>query len=186
MNQAALFKVLFFLVLLAYPFIVYFGIQTFPPSLIGVLLLFLLAMRFGILRPEERRVQLPFLLILVAYALLATWLGNEKFLLFYPVVVNLVLFAVFMISLRSEESILLRLVRARGVKMSVYGPFYLNRLTRVWSGFFLLNAAVAGWTITQPLEIWTLYNGLIAYLLVALLVGAEWLFRIQYKKRKGV
>ena len=186
MKQALLFKGLFFLVLFTYPLIVYFGIQTVPPSLIGVLLLILLAMRFGVLRPEERKIQIPFLLVLVAYATLATIMRSEKFLLYYPVVVNLVLCAVFLLSLRGSESILLRLVRARGIKMSVYGPAYLNRLTIVWALFFILNATVAGWTTTQSMEVWTLYNGLIAYILVGVMVGAEWLFRIHYKKRKGV
>lgn len=186
MNGSGLVKVLFTLVLLSYPFIVYVGIQTVPPSFIGIFLMLLLAMRFGVLRAEERRMHLPILALFLLYALLATLLRSEKFLLFYPVMVNLVMFFTFVISLRQEESVLLRLVRARGVKMSVYGPGYLNRLTAIWAGFFLLNAAVASWTITQSLATWTLYNGLIAYLLVGLLMAVEWLFRIQYKKRKGV
>lgn len=186
MKLSVLIKVLITLVFVAYPFIVYVGIQTVPPSFIGVLLMVLLAMRFGVLRAEERRLQLPILLVFLVYALIATLLRSEKFLLFYPVMVNLVLFAVFVSSLRDKESILLRLVRARGVKISVYGPSYLNRLTAVWAGFFLLNAAVAAWTTTQPLATWTLYNGLIAYLLVAIMMAIEWLFRIQYKKHRGI
>lgn len=186
MNKSVWFKGLFAAVLLAYPLIVYFGIQTVPPSLIGVLLLLLLAMRFGVLSPAERKLQIPFLLVLVAYALLATLLRSQTFLLFYPVVVNAVLAATFFLSLRSNESILLRLVRARGVKMSVYGPAYINHLTAVWGWFFVINASIAAWTTGQSLEAWTLYNGLIAYFLVALLIGLEWVFRIQFKKRKGV
>ena len=101
------------------------------------------------------------------------------------VVVNGVLFALFVISLREEESILLRLVRARGITMSVYGPAYLNRLTAVWAGFFLLNAGVAAWTTTQPLATWTLYNGLIAYLLIGALVAGEWLYRHVVLQRRS-
>lgn len=186
MSQTAAFRGFFVLVVLAYPLIVYFGIQTVPPSVFGLLLVLLLAMRFGVLRAEERKLQIPFLGVLTIYALLATLLRSERFLLFYPVVVNAVLFAVFLISLREEESILLRLVRARGTTISSYGPAYLNRLTVVWACFFLLNGMVAAWTTTQSLQVWTLYNGLIAYLLVGLLVSVEWLFRIHYKKRKGV
>jgi uncharacterized membrane protein len=32
-------------------------------------------------------------------------------------------------------------------------------------------------------ETWTLYNGLIAYLLIGALVGGEWLIRARFKDR---
>jgi uncharacterized membrane protein len=49
-----------------------------------------------------------------------------------------------------------------------------------------VNALIALWTTTASLEVWTLYNGLIAYVLVALLISAEWLYRGHYKKMHGV
>jgi uncharacterized membrane protein len=36
------------------------------------------------------------------------------------------------------------------------------------------------------IELWTLYNGLVSYFLVAILVGGEWLFRRHFKRRMGV
>ncbi|HKJ18397.1 MAG TPA: hypothetical protein VJ984_13680 [Xanthomonadales bacterium] len=186
MNAGFFFRGLLVLAVFLYPLLVFFGLKVLPPSFFGLVLVVLLALRFGILRPDERKILLPILLVFLAYALTASILGSERFLLFYPVLVNLSLCFLFAWSLRDEEPLLLRVLRKRGVPMSIYAPRYLYCLTIIWSVFFLLNAAIAAWTTTQSLEVWTIYNGLIAYILVGVLLGSEWLFRIYYKKKKGV
>jgi uncharacterized membrane protein len=60
------------------------------------------------------------------------------------------------------------------------------RLTALWAAFFALNGLTALWTTTLPMEVWTLYNGLISYIIVASLIGGELLFRNHYKKRIGL
>ena len=70
--------------------------------------------------------------------------------------------------------------------MSEHATGYLTRLTAIWAGFFAANGLVALWTTTASLEVWTLYNGLISYLLVATLMLSEWLFRRHYKRRLGI
>jgi len=65
-------------------------------------------------------------------------------------------------------------------------PQYLSRLTALWAVFFALNGMTALWTSTASMEVWTLYNGLISYFIVAALIGAELLFRSYYKKRMGL
>ena len=186
MKAAFILRGLVVLVIVAYPLGVYFGLKVMPPSFLGLVLAVLIALRFGIIRPEERRILMPLLAGFLAFAITAAIVGSEKVLLFYPVLVNASLFVLFAWTLRSGEPLLLRMVRARGMKMSRYGPAYLYYLTLIWAGFFLLNGAVAAWTTTQSLEVWTIYNGLVAYILIGVLIGAEWLFRIYYKKRKGV
>lgn len=182
---ASILRGLVVVVIVLYPIAVYLGIKTLPPSLFGFLLVALLAARFGVIKGEERVVVLPILLVLMAYAVLAVVVRSERFLLLYPVLVNASLFLVFMWSLRTGDPILLRIVRARGIQISRHGPSYLRHLTAVWAGFFLANGAVAAWTISQSLEVWALYNGFIAYVFVACLVGVEWLFRLYYKRLKG-
>lgn len=186
MNGAAIVRGLVILAIIAYPVGVYFGIRVLPPSFFGLVLAVLLLLRFGVITPGERAVLLPLLLPFLAYAVLAAVMGSERVLLFYPVLVNAGLFSIFVWSLRSETPILLRIVRARGIKMSEYAPKYLTRLTKVWAGFFVLNGTISAWTITQPLKTWAVYNGLIAYVLIGVMVVGELLFRIHYKKRKGV
>jgi uncharacterized membrane protein len=171
---------------MAYPFIVYFGIKTLPPSFFGLALIALLALRFGVLIKADRPVLLPVLLILMGYAVATAVSGSTQMLLFYPCLVNFCLCAVFTNSLRQEESLLLRIVRARGVPIVDHVPLYLYRLTALWAVFFALNGMVAVWTITVSMEVWALYNGLISYFIVGALIGGELLFRNHYRKRMGL
>ena len=186
MKQAVFVRVVVVVFFIVYPFIVYFGIQHLPPSFFGLLLVALLAMRFGVLLPSERLVLLPVLLGFLVYAVTTVVLDSASMLLFYPALVNFVLCIVFANSLRHEESFLLRIVRARGVAISDYTPRYLYRLTALWACFFVLNGLVSIWTGTLSMEAWTLYNGLISYFIVAILFGGEMLFRRYYKRRKSL
>jgi uncharacterized membrane protein len=169
-----------------YPFLVYFGIRVLPASYFGLLLAALVLLRFSVVNRDERAMALPLMLLLLAYAIVAAIIGRTQALLYYPVLVNGLLCVVFALSLRKGEPLLLRLVRARGMAMSEHATGYLTRLTGIWAGFFAANGLVALWTTTASLEVWTLYNGLISYLLVATLMLGEWLFRRHYKRRLGI
>jgi uncharacterized membrane protein len=55
---------------------------------------------------------------------------------------------------------------------------YTRKVTQAWCVFFVVNASVALWTATRwPVQAWFYYNGIIAYLLVGVMFGAEWLVR---------
>jgi uncharacterized membrane protein len=179
-------RVFFFICFMLYPFIVYFGLKTLPPSFFGLVLMVLLALRFGVLTKADRTILLPVLFALMAYAIATTVSGNTRMLLFYPVMVNFCLCAIFANSLRHEESLLLRMVRARGLPIVDHIPPYLYRLTALWAIFFALNGMIAVWTTTVSMKVWTLYNGLISYFIVATLIGAELVFRSYYRKRIGL
>lgn len=186
MTRQTFIRALFVTCIAAYPFIVLLGIRYLPPSFFGIGLLLILALRYGVLLPEERPILVPMLLVFVTYALSATILDSQPMLLYYPAVVNFTLCGVFLNSLRQGEPLLLRIIRARGIPTSKHAPAYLYRLTAVWAGFFVINGAVSIWTSTRGIEIWTLYNGFLSYCLVALLVGVEYVFRRYYKRRMGV
>lgn len=185
-KQSVLLRGVFGLVVVAYPFLVYFGIGFFSPAFFGAVLAILLIVRVRFLTAAERLVLLPLLGVLLIYAIATVLLRSSRFLLLYPVLVNFSLCAVFAWSLRGSEPTLLRIVKARGIVTSEHSLYYLFRLTGVWAVFFLVNGMVALWTTTQSMETWTLYNGLISYVLVAFLMGAELLFRSHYKRRKNV
>lgn len=186
MRSSIVWRVGFFALLALYPFIVYFGIRMLPPSFFGILLAVIVAARFAVLKREDRTLALPVLALLLVYAVAAASLGSAEALLYYPVLVNLMLCILFVASVVNGDPLLLRLVRARGIPMSRFGPRYLTVLTAIWGGFFAINCLVALWTTTASMEAWALYNGLISYLVVGLFLGAEWIFRRHYKRRLGV
>ena len=184
MKGAVVTQGLLLLVAVLYPVGVYFGLKVMPPSFFGLVLIVVLALRFGALGQGERRLLLPVLAVFLCYALLAAWMDSERFLMAYPVLVNTSLFLLFGWSLQGGESMMYRFAKARGMKMSPYAPAYLRNLTKVWMLFFIMNGLIAAWTVTQSMEVWAVYNGLVAYILIGLLIGGEWLFRIHYKKKK--
>lgn len=179
-------RALFTVCVAAYPFIILFGLQHLPASFFGIILLAILGLRFGVLKPDERPVLIPVLLIYVAYAVGATLSGSETMLLFYPAVVNFTLCGVFLNSLREGDPLLLRVMRARGYELDEHAPPYLYRLTAIWAGFFVVNGLVSIWTTTLTLEVWTLYNGFLSYCLVALLFSVEYVYRGYYRRRKRI
>ena len=185
-RSGFLFRGVFFVAVALYPFLVYFGLNYLPPGLLGLILAILLAFRFGILTTEEKPVLFPMMVVLIVFALLASVLGSSGMLLLYPVLVNLFFAITFARSLRGGDSILLRLVKARKTEIGDHVPRYLSRLSKIWVFFFVINAIVAGWTCTQSMEVWAIYNGLIAYVAAACLVAGEYAFRIYYRRKMGL
>ena len=96
----------------------------------------------------------------------------------YPVLVNLAMLSVFATSLWRGMPVIERLTRLKEPDLPPAGVRYTRQVTRVWCAFFLFNASIAGWTaLHADLATWTLYNGLISYVLMGLLFGGEWLVR---------
>ena len=61
---------------------------------------------------------------------------------------------------------------------------YMRGLTGVWFGFFIINTGIALFTAThQSTGSWALYNGVISYLLVAVIFLLEILYRPFYQRR---
>lgn len=185
MNRSGLVRAGFVLVLSLYPLLVWFGIQRLPVSFFAIVLLALLLLRFGLVRPDERRFMLPLLTGLALFAAAAAVTGSQRLLLAYPVLVNLALCALFGLSLARGEPLLLRVARARGMETPPEALPYLRRLTAVWAVFFALNAAVAFATIHLSIAVWAVYNGLVSYIIVGLLIAGEMVFRHYYKRRTG-
>jgi len=185
-KWSVVLRVVFVFVLALYPILVFFGLRVLPPGVVGLLLAVLLMIRFGVIRATERSTALPGFIVLFLYAVASALVGNAQMLLYYPVLVNLLLLVLFAGSLRSQEPLLIRVVRARGTAVGEHATRYLTRLTAIWAGFFLANGLVSVWTTTSSIEVWTLYNGVISYLMVGVLASIEWVYRGYFKKRHEI
>ena len=186
MKWSVVLRVVFVFVLALYPILVFFGLRVLPPGVVGLLLAVLLMIRFGIIGVTERSTALPGFIVLFLYAAASALVGSAQMLLYYPVLVNVLLLVLFAGSLRSKEPLLIRVVRARGTPVGEHAIRYLTRLTAIWAGFFLLNGLVSVWTTTTTIEIWTIYNGVISYLIVGALASIEWIYRGYFKKRHEI
>lgn len=159
---------------IAFPFLVYFGLNVLPPTvllggLLGLLSLRLLFHQQGMYRPFV----LPLWGAAVGLLLFGLFapLGALKA---YPILVSLGMAAAFSYSLVNPPSIVERLARFQEPDLPEAARPYLRNVTLIWLCFFLLNASIAAWTaMGDDLELWTLYNGFISYLLIGSLFMGE-------------
>ena len=165
--------------LIAYPLLVYFGLQAFDPRLLVLLLVLMAGLRW-LAWDGEQRGMLVYWLAAIALVVVATMVsGSEKGLLFYPLIVNISFFSFFFISLFNPPTVIERFARKQqhDGELSADALRYTRRVTQVWCLFFIVNASISVWTVYHSREMWLLYNGLLSYLLTALLMGVEFLVR---------
>jgi uncharacterized membrane protein len=165
--------------LLLYPFAVYFGIQVLEPWKILAVLLAVLLLRFCLF-PTERLEGNAFAGLGVLYCVFAIWHNSEISLRLYSVGVYVCLLLLFALSLVSPPSAFERLARFQHPNLSSQSILYTRKVTLVWCIFFTGNGLIAAGTAVWANSFWWgLYNGFIAYLLMGILMGAEYLFRIR-------
>jgi uncharacterized membrane protein len=170
------------LLTLFYPIAIYFGIQHFEPWKIASVLLFFLTLRMMMSKITNQWGK-PLLLASIIYCLFVAWSNAVITLRFYPVMVNGVMFSIFFSSLFSSATVVERIARLQHPLLPVQGVIYTRRVTQLWCLFFILNGSVAfGTAVWGSFELWSLYNGLIAYLLMGLLFAGEYIVRIKTQK----
>lgn len=105
----------------------------------------------------------------------------------YPVVMSLAACGAFATSLVWPPSLVERMARLRMPSLVPAEVHYTRQVTMVWAGFLAGNAAVAAAVgIWGTLAQWTLWNGLISYLLMGALFAGELLVRQRVRRRAGL
>lgn len=181
--MARLFKSLFFVLTLAYPFIIYWGQQHVSPVVLSLFVFGMIAIRACALGLSTRTGR--YWLIGGAALMLLTFLLDQYDPLYwYPALVNLVLLLMFGHSLYAPPSVIERMARLQDPHLPNHAIEYTRKVTMVWCGFFIINGSIAAATAWYGDEqIWTIYNGIIAYSLIASLFIAEWLYRQHYRAK---
>lgn len=96
----------------------------------------------------------------------------------YPVWVNILMLSVFGGSLFARQSLIERLARLQTPDLPPQAVAYTRKVTQIWCVFFILNGLVAALLVYwQRYDWWSVYTGIIAYLLMGILMGGEWLYR---------
>lgn len=128
------------IVLFAYPFAVYFGIDKFGLNLVGGLLIAALLLRLFVANKTPLK-EFKFLALTTgAVGILLVALGmvfkQHGWLKFYPVVVNICMLCVFAFSLKQPQSIIERLALLQEPELPPSGVAYTRKVTMVWCVFF--------------------------------------------------
>ena len=178
-------RVLLSLLLVSYPFVVYFGRDAIGARWLGAAALALVSLH-GLatwLRPEPSEGSAAWLRFapLAVIWLAASLSGEERVLMLVPALVCIVMgFGLARSLTHAQESWIERFARASR-KLETLPPTasrYCRKITVLWSVFLLLtgltNAALALWA---PIAWWTLFSGGISYALTGLLLAGEYTYR---------
>lgn len=165
-----------------YPFAVYFGTHYLEPWKIASVLLVLLGIRL-IASYSVKHWSSPLLLVGMVYCGFAIWSNELLTLRFYPAIANAAMLLLFSWTLLSPPSLIERIAKIQHPNLPPEGIVYTRRVTEVWCAFFIVNGGIAFATaLWGSFELWSLYNGLIAYLLMGLLFVGEYIVRIKTQK----
>lgn len=166
---------------LLYPLAIWLGHGSIEPRWMAGLLLLTVATRLPALKLNaSARWSAAGALALVALAVSSNAVLPLKL---YPVLVNGALLAAFGYSLVSGPSMVERLARLREPDLPPEAVAYTRRVTQAWCVFFVANGAIAlGTALFSPEAVWSLYTGVISYVLMGLMFGGEYLLRMRFKR----
>ena len=94
----------------------------------------------------------------------------------YPALMVALALTVFAVSLRKTPLVEI-IARKTGEDLDERGVAYCRRVTVVWVAFLSAHLAVTVATVFASHEVWAVYNGLVAYILMGALFAGEWLYR---------
>lgn len=151
------------LVSIAYPLLVYVGIQHVSPALFALVLATLAIAKFVATRSREQKgianTELTLLIIALAYSLALVIANNELLLKLYPVLMSLCVALFFFLSLYKPESLIERIARLAGETITLRAKTYTRRLTGIWAVLLAGNALIALYlALFASLKSWALFS----------------------------
>ncbi len=164
---------------LLYPPLVYFGMGILPSMSFVLVGLALIGLRLLALRqqPDSKIWKIAFL-ITAAGLIVMLFLNSHLAVRAYPVIVSLSVAAVFGLSLLYPPPLVERFARLTEPNLPLSGVIYTRRVTIIWTLFLLANALISAATaLWGTLAQWTLWNGLVSYLLMGTLFMGEVIVR---------
>jgi uncharacterized membrane protein len=168
---------------LTYPVLVFFGLSRLPPAFFVLLGIFLIMLRLAGMKTRLRPSWLSaivIVLLLGAAYLIAPLLAVKV----YPVLVSLSIAAVFAASLFFPPPLVERIARISEPNLPEPAVRYTRIVTEVWVVVLILNAAISLTTaLWGTMRQWALWNGLLSYLFMGAVFGAEWLMRKRFRYR---
>lgn len=128
-----------------------------------------------------------FLPILFTFCLIALFYFKRFVVIkYYPILMNLIFFAIFFSSLFAKETIIQKFAKIMDGELKPKVAVYTKNVTYIWCVFILFNLIMSIITFFLSDEIWLWYNGCISYVLMGLLFAIEYIVRILFRKRHGL
>ena len=179
MKGKSVVKVFLVALLVTYPLFVFLALVVFelPISIVSIGMMIIAIAYFGFFHTKGKRNWSAILLGAMAIAVLIT--QSETVLKFYPIVLTLVFLFVFGVPLLRGSSIITYFAMMMDSAIETHpGRGMLERcckaLNIVWIIHFIVSLTINFLIVFgSTLEIWTLYNALISYLVQGLIIALQ-------------
>jgi len=163
-----------------YPLVMYVGFKTFSPRLVAILF-GLMAIVGAVLKkcdPYTLRLLAPGIGVMLL-CLISAFFNRSHFMLYLPVLISVNLLISFGYTLfRPPSMVAIFAQQTTAITFNDEQLRYCRLVTLIWVIFFVFNGTAAGLTACcAALEVWSLYNGLIAYGIMGLLFTVELFYR---------
>ena len=99
----------------------------------------------------------------------------------YPAMMVAIALAAFSVSL-FRTPLVESIARRMGEGLDERGVAYCRTVTRVWTAFLAVHLAVTIATVFASQEVWAIYNGCVAYVLMGALFAGEWIVRRRVRR----
>lgn len=161
---------------LAYPLLWFWQGQH---SLILSYVPFILAFCWGVKALLQAGGLLRLFAMLMAVILVLVGASQRlEMMYWYPVIINGMMLAIFGGSLWQKQTFVERLARLQEPNLSEQGVRYTRKITQLWCGVFIFNLLISTLLIIiGQIEYWAIYTGMIAYVIMGVVMGGEWLYR---------
>lgn len=158
-------------VAIAYPFVVFVALKKHVAVRFLALLMLAVA---GISFMRNKNIWI-FLCVLLFCAGLVIF-NDDIFLKMYPTLMNISVCLMFALSMR-DVPLIEQFATRMGYKMDAARKKYARRATCAWAIFMFCLTLCSIITVFLSDEAWVLFNGLISYILIAMMIGVEIIIR---------
>lgn len=172
------------LIIAAYPFIIYFGINSLSVRYLALIIILILILRFLLLKNKisiyNKFHQISLLVIIVGIIICILGVASNNILMLrlYPVFMTACMLVVFLISLIYPPTIIEQIARFKDPNLPIEAVKYIRKVTILWCVFFLLNMIFSLYTaLFFSIKMWMLYNGFIFYIIMGILFLIEFIVR---------
>jgi uncharacterized membrane protein len=172
---------------LAYPFAVFLSPSHVPTGALVLAALTLAAGRLAVMRrTNAARSLTPAMIGVLAVTAGLGAVDTRSAALAYPVAMSLGMAAAFGMSLFRPPSLVESLAALTEPAPTAAARSYMRTVSLVWCLFLTANGLVSALTAwLGDIEVWTLYNGLVSYLLMGALFAGEYAVRRRVRARKN-
>ncbi|TQV87863.1 hypothetical protein [Aliikangiella coralliicola] len=165
-----------------YPLVIYFGLNHFEPKFMAIILAAILVLRYFSRKKMRSNAESNTLIIVtflgITLVVITVISNSVQGLKLYPTIVSFSFLVAFGYSLKNPPSAIERIARLSEPELPQEAIEYTRLVTQIWCVFFLLNGLFSLFTtFFSSIEFWTLYNGLISYLIMGCIFGGEFIYR---------